>query len=176
VPIDHDDGSNGYVDTKNVLLFGGSKTLMGYNKHTIDNAMVYVDYLPSLHSTALARVGWSATSPESKPPMCSGFIVPTPDNTTHAEVWMNNTCISSDSAHFFRFYNCNASDPTNGGIPVPLANNKFYSVNATYDLHCDSVSWNLTEAQERGLDLGSSLHHLPTTNELSDMMRTLLSF
>jgi hypothetical protein len=34
-PIDNDDGSNGYIQTNNFLLWGGTKTLMGYNKHFI---------------------------------------------------------------------------------------------------------------------------------------------
>ena len=46
-PIDNDDGSNGYVQTNNFLLWGGSKTLMGYNKHFINNTFVYVDFSPA---------------------------------------------------------------------------------------------------------------------------------
>lgn len=35
LPIDNDDGSNAYVETNNWLLWGGTKSLMGYNKHFI---------------------------------------------------------------------------------------------------------------------------------------------
>ena len=38
VPIDNDDGSNGYIETNNWLLWGGTKSLMGYNKHFIVRA------------------------------------------------------------------------------------------------------------------------------------------
>lgn len=171
-------GSNGFTDTSNVLLYGGSKSLMGYNKHTIGNMMAYVDLTPALNSPTLRRVGWSAASPETKPPMCSGFIVPTPDNSTHADTWSNNTCIATSSSKFLRFLSCNATDPTDGSIPVPLSNNRYYSQNATYVLECPSGSsanaWNLTEAQSRGLDVGSSLHELPTIDELLALMRALL--
>ena len=173
VPADHDDGSNGYVDTNNVLLFGGTKSLMGYNKHHIGNAMVYVDFSPAFTSPAARRVGWSA--PESKPPMCAGMIVPTPDVPGHAEVWLNNTCIASDSAHFFRFNSCNASNPLDGSIPVPLSGNRYYSQNATYALRCGGALWALPDAQARGLDVGSSLHALPTTAELVAMLEVILA-
>ena len=172
VPIDHDDGSNGYIDTNNALLYGGSKSLMGYNKHHVGNAMIYVDYSPVVHSPAAQRVGWSA--PEGKPPMCSGMIVATPTVPGMAEVWQNNTCIASDSAHFFRWENCNSTDPLDGGIPFPLSGNRYYSPNASYAMHCGAAAWTLSEAQERGLDLGSSLHSLPTTDELLAMLEDML--
>jgi len=35
LPIDNDDGSNSYIVTNNWLLWGGTKSLMGYNKHFI---------------------------------------------------------------------------------------------------------------------------------------------
>jgi hypothetical protein len=33
--IDNDDGSNAYVGTNNFLLWAGTKSLMGYDKHFI---------------------------------------------------------------------------------------------------------------------------------------------
>ena len=36
-PIDNDDGSNAYVQTRNFLLWGGAKNLMGYNKAFLGN-------------------------------------------------------------------------------------------------------------------------------------------
>ena len=172
VPIDHDDGSNTYVDTNNVLLWGGTKTLMGYNKHHVNQLMAYVDYQPALHAPARTRIGWSA--PQSKPPMCSGFIVPTPMVLGKSEVWQNNTCISSDAAHFFRWYSCNSSNPLDGGTPAPLSDNRYYSSNAGYTLSCGEASWNLSQAQQRGLDLRSTLHALPTLETLLGMMEALL--
>ena len=174
VPIDQDDGSNGYRSSSNVLLWGGSKSLMGYDKQNLGNMMVYVDFSPALHAPAAQRVGWSA--PESKPPMCSGMIVPTPAVPGKAEVWVNNTCIASDPAHFFRWISCNSSSPLDGGIPVPLSGNKYYSTNGTYELRCSSSTWTLPEAQQLGLDLGSSLHTLPSTEELLAMMQAQLGF
>ena len=172
VPMDHDDGSNGFIDTNNVLLWGGTKSLMGYNKHHVSNAMVYVDLSPALHSPAARRVGWSA--PESKPPMCSGMIVATPSVPGMAEIWTNNSCIASSAAFFFRWPSCNSSNPLDGGIPYPLSSNRYYTPNATYELRCGDATWGLPEAQARGLDVGSSLHALPTTGELLALLGALL--
>ena len=176
IPADHDDGSNGYVDTSNVLLWGGSKSLMGYNKHHVGNAMVYVDYSPALHlpRATRQRLRWSA--PESKPPMCSGMIVPTPAAPGAAEVWQNNTCIATSAASFFRWPSCNSSAPLAGGVPNPLGGNRYFSANASYEMRCGGEVWTLGEAQGRGLDVGSSVQPLPTTGELLAMMRGLLGF
>ena len=166
------DGSNSFLDTSNVLLWGGTKSLMGYAKHHLHQLMVYVDYSPALHAPAAQRVGWSA--PQSKPPMCSGLIVPTPAG--REEAWQNNSCIASDPAHFFRWFSCNASNPLDGGAPAPLSDNNYFSASAGYVLNCGGASWNLSEAQARGLDLRSSLHPLPTLEGLLGMIRALLEF
>ena len=173
VGIDHDDGSNGYRDTGNVVLWGGTKSLMGFNKHHIANLLAYVDLSPALHAPAARRMGWSA--PESKPPMCSGMITPTPAVPGQAEVWANNTCIALDPAHLFRWASCNASNPLDGSIPVPLSGNRYFTPNGTYALRCGyNTTWSLEGAQQRGLDLGSSLHTLPTTQELLALMQAML--
>ncbi len=173
VPTDHDDGSHGYLDTNNVLLWGGTKSLMGYAKRHIGNAMVYVDYSPALNAPAARRVGWSA--PEGKPPMCSGMITPTPGaGPDVAEAWENNTCIASDARFFFRWESCNSSAPLDGGVPVPLRGNRYHTPNATYQLRCGGALWTLDQAQQQGLDLGATLHPLPTLQELLALLQGLL--
>lgn len=177
VPIDHDDGSNGYLDTRNVLLWGGTKNLMGYNKRSVNNSLVYVDYTPAITvSTELReRIGWSVAGIESKPPMCSGYITSFPAATGLADSWTQNNCIASTASSFFRFFACNSSDPLDGSIPVPMQNNRYFSTNASYSLQCGGEVWGLTEAQSRGVDLGSTVSELPTTDELLVMLGDTLS-
>ena len=166
------------MDTSNILLWGGSKSLMGYNKHHIGNAMVYVDYTPALNlpPDMLRRLGWSAPSMSGKPPMCTGMITPTPAVPGLSEVWSNNTCIASSPASLFRWPSCNSSNPLDGSIPVPLSNNRYFTPNATYQMRCNGATWGFEEAQQRGLDLGSTLHPLPDTEALMQLMRALLGF
>ena len=172
VGIDNDDGSSAYDNTDNVLLYGGSKNLMGFSKRSEGNAMVYVDYTPGSAAGLSQRVGWSA--PEQKPPMCAGYITSFPASTGLADSWLNNTCIATTSASFFRFQACNSSNPLDGSIPVPLAGNHYYSTNASYQMKCGAEVWGLEEVQARGVDVGATLHPLPTTQQLLDMLGSLL--
>ena len=45
-PIDHDDGSNHYLDSYNVLWYGGAKNYLGHDKHSMLNLYLYVDAQP----------------------------------------------------------------------------------------------------------------------------------
>ena len=45
-PIDHDDGSNHYLDSYNVLWYGGAKNFLGHDKHSMNNLYLYVDAQP----------------------------------------------------------------------------------------------------------------------------------
>jgi len=69
----------------------------------------------------------------------------------------------------------NSTNPFDGGTPNPFSGNKYYSATANYSLHCGSASWSLPEAQQQGLDLGSTLHALPTVEELLGMMAAALA-
>jgi hypothetical protein len=166
--LDHDDGSNGWVDTENILLWSGSKNLMGYNKRSERNLMVYVDYNPAL-LLSHARVGWSA--PEPKPAMCAGVITAYPSGAGVADAWVNNSCVAASNASLFRFPSCNSSNPLDGSIPVPLAGNSYYTANATYQMRCGGEVWGLTQAQARGEHVGDTLHELPSNEQLLGMGR-----
>ena len=102
-PIDYDDGSNGYVQTNNFLLWGGTKTLMGYNKLFINNTFVYVDYTPATSPAGRAlggppRLGNGYNS-------CAASIASYPWRAAGLdglqEQWWNNTCIASSPDKFF---------------------------------------------------------------------------
>ena len=173
--LDHDDGSNGWVDTENVLLWSGTKNLMGYNKRSQGNLFVYVDYNPALllrGGGGAQRIGWSA--PEVKPAMCAGYLTPFPSATAQADAWVNNSCIAASNASLFRFPACNSSDPLDGSIPVPLAGNSYYTTNTSYQMRCGGEVWGLAQAQARGVDVGATLHALPSTEQLLGMARQLL--
>ena len=42
-PLDHDDGSDFYIDRHNVLIHGGSKNLNGYSKQIYGNLFIRPD-------------------------------------------------------------------------------------------------------------------------------------
>ena len=177
-PIDNDDGSNGYVQTNNFLLWGGSKTLMGYNKHFINNSFVYVDYTPATSPAGRAlggppRVGNGYSS-------CASSIASYPWRAAGLdglqEQWWNNTCIASSPDKFFDWYECNSTHPLDGTIPFPMQRNTYLSPTADYRMHCRDTTWTLAEAQAAGVDVGSTAGALPTVDELVAMAHDRLQF
>ncbi len=183
--LDSDDGSNGYVVTNNFVLYSGSKSLMGYNKHFINNTYAYVDFYPAMHATPYLGTGGGAGAgagesllwpPESKPLACSANLATAPFTASGLQdQWWNNTCIANSGGRMFRFGSCNSSNPGDGGIPFPMRQNTYF-LNSTYMLNCGKESWNLSQVQERGLEEGSTVSPLPTTQQLVDMARDLLRF
>lgn len=174
-----DDGSNTYIQTNNFLLWGGSKTLMGYNKHFINNSFIYVDYTPVQHAERVLGLGppgklgngysVCATSIASYPFIAQG-------KEGFQEQWWNNTCIASSSDQFFNFYECNATAPLDGTIPFPMKGNQYYSSTGDYSMHCRSATWNFSQANALGIDLGSSVSTLPSLQELVAMAHDRLQF
>ena len=122
-PIDNDDGSNAYVQTRNFLLWGGAKSLMGYNKAFLGNTFVYVDYTPV--TTAAVRAlqlpsGEGTPAMQAKYPRalssqpggglgsgngygsCTSSIAPWPSaNLDLADQFRNNTCIATSKSQFY---------------------------------------------------------------------------
>ena len=179
-PIDNDDGSNGYIQTNNFLLWGGSKTLMGYNKHFINNTFVFSDYAPSFGLTAQEFLGEQRRNLGNGYNVCAVSIASYPWGEAgvsgHQEQWYNNTCVTSSSSNFFNWYECNATHPLNGEIPYPLKSNRYMSTNADYEMNCKDVKWSLEEAQALGIDIDSTVEMLPTVLQLVAMGHDVLQF
>ena len=192
-PIDNDDGSNAYVVTRNLLLWGGAKNLMGYNKAFQSNVYVYVDYSP-ITSPAVRKMGLPRGNHSAKYAgssqsdgfgissrngysTCTATIAPFASATLGlADQFRDNVCIASTSDHFFDWYNpCNKTDPTDGSMWL-MSNNIYRSTDGGYANRCDNVQWNLTEAQAMGVDVGSVATTLPTLEELVAMGRAVLEF
>jgi hypothetical protein len=172
-PIDNDDGSNGYIQTNNFLLWGGSKTLMGYNKHFINNTFVFTDFSPAALAAGPRRVGNGYGT-------CATSIASYPWGEDGAsglqEQWYGNTCISQSAANFFNWYECNATHPRDGTIPFPMRGNTYRSNGSQYRMNCRGTVWNLTQAQAMGVDEGSTTGELPTPDELVAMGHGVLNF
>lgn len=182
-PIDNDDGSNTYLQTENFLLWGGAKSLMGYNKQFIGNTYVYVDYSPIVQpaNKKLWLLGIGPSMQRQRelqlaPPLangvsvCTSSIAPYPFASAGlADAFRQNTCIASSASNFFYWYNpCNDSDPTDGSMWL-LSSNIYMSSDGSYSNTCNHSTWNLTQAQAMGVDIGSVATTLPTTQELVEM-------
>jgi len=147
---------------------------------TQNNTFVYVDYTPVTYAREHLGLSRPRDNPEppfeTKPGRChcseaNGAL----SALGLQDQWWNNTCIASSGANFFKFNTCNDSAPLNGVIPFPIKTNRFFS-NSSYALHCNASLWNISEAQARGIDLGSTLSSLPTVSELVAMGHDVLQF
>ena len=117
-PIDNDDGSNAYVQTRNFLLWGGAKSLMGYNKAFLGNVFVYVDYSPVTsdavkalqlsmgdHSAKYSGSSHGGIGSGNGYSNCAANIAPWATALLGlADQFRKNTCIASNSRQFFNWY------------------------------------------------------------------------
>ena len=197
-PIDNDDGSNAYVQTRNLLLWGGAKNLMGYNKAFLGNAFVYVDYSPITSPAVRAlglELGEDTAAMRAKYPRhlssqpggglgsgngvstCAATVAPWASATLGlADQFRDNTCIASSSSHFFDWYSpCNTTKPTDGSMWL-MSSNIYRSADGGYQNRCDKESWSLAQAQALGVDVGSVNTTLPSTDELVALGHAMLDF
>ena len=197
-PIDNDDGSNSYVQTRNVLLWGGAKNLMGYNKQFIGNAYIYSDFTPATTSAVRAlplplaadTPAMRAKYPVELSPMrrgglgsgngvgvCANSIAPWPAASLGlADQFRNNTCIVSNKGNIFEWFNpCNDSNPTDGSMFL-MSGNSYMTGDGVYLNRCNASAWNLTAAQSHGVDLGSTVSTLPSVDAIVGLAHALLGF
>ena len=145
----------------------------------IGNVYVYADYTP-IRQPFVQRLGLPKGD-YSKYGLGNGFGVCTMADGTHSfdstliDTWVNNTCIAQSSQKFFDYRGCNPTTPHDGNIPA-LLSNTYLSGDGGYTMHCDKRIWNLAQAMAVGVDVGSSLGLLPSTEQLIQMGRATLGF
>lgn len=171
-PIDHDDGSNGYIDSHNLLLWGGFKNYLGFNKQAVGNLYVYPDASVSM---AKARGGKSyGKDVQSGNGGWSYCAMSQGSSTTPQwmwDGWTNNTCImTSGAGNMYDWGGCNPTTPYDGNIPV-LGGNTLMSGDGSYTFKCGSATWtSLAETQSHGVDVGSTFtSSVPSTQQILDM-------
>ena len=93
-----------------------------------------------------------------------------------ADQFRSNVCIASSPSQFFDWYNpCNNATPTDGSMWL-MSDNVYMSPDGGYVNRCNADAWNLTQAQALGVDVGSVVTTLPSTDELVAMGHNLLQF
>jgi hypothetical protein len=150
--IDHDDGSQFFLDSFNALFFGGCKNYLGHSKQCNDNVIVYP--------------GVSGRSD-------GGRYCQTDDNGEFANQYhLNNTCYSSDGT-FYSFSNCNKQNNLDQSVYV-TGKNRLYSDNsAHFNLNCPT-STSFSQWQSLGQDPGSSNILTPSIPEIIGQAKAIL--
>jgi hypothetical protein len=92
-----------------------------------------------------------------------------------SDVFSNNTCITVDPGSIFAFNDCNEASPNDGHVPI-FSKNTYANPPGVYEFKCGKQSWNLTQAQAVGVDVGSVLVPLPSTDDIIAAGRALLEF
>ena len=156
-PLDHDDGSNAFLDTRNVLVGAGFKNWEGFNRTWRGNLVIRPDYL--------ARA--SPTPPLPPPATPAGvplprfYYFPACVRSLGQASWgllgdasEGNTCILAQPVVNI-FGTCNRSQPAASGAVPRAADNVYFVPGGAVDLACGG-NMSLAEAQAVGWELGSS--------------------
>eukprot|EP01052_Picozoa_sp_SAG31_P004018 SAG31_NODE_161_length_21899_cov_16.832844_18_plen_182_part_00 len=175
--LDHDDGSDYYLDTRNVCVFAGMKNYIGQNKIWDSNLIAYPDGALSQNRSGMACVWTSMNMGGDHSLLPCAYGRPTNwtlDRYCHnKEVYTNNTCVTHTKQAFeydmFREDDLAEYGPTNTTMPF-TARNEFHS-SATFSF---GPGWNHSDATAHGVDVGGSVHPEMDRDELARRARVLL--
>ena len=170
--LDHDDGSDYYLDQRNVCVFLGMKNYLGQNKIWDNNLIVYPEGAKSQNRSGMPCLWTSMDLPVSKDDPASSFCSFQPCRTK--EVFINNTCVSSFGRpleyDMFNLTDLELKGPWNTTIPY-TANNRYFTKGAQYSFE----GWNLSRTQSLGIDVGSVVFPLISAERIARAARKLLS-
>eukprot|EP01051_Picozoa_sp_SAG22_P006704 SAG22_NODE_447_length_10412_cov_7.930088_7_plen_261_part_00 len=162
-PIDHDDGSQRYIDAENVLMYGGTKSYLGgHSKTAAGNLLLW----PNIN-------GWgSATMMYASVVNASGYDEP----------WQNNTVVlgpaikPSKGDGYTDFASCNLATPSNPPTPLMRGNTVWLPEPVeTFSTKCGAATVTLAAWQASGRDLASRFEHgAPSDAELVAKAKALL--
>jgi hypothetical protein len=153
-PLDHDDGSNAWLDERNVLLWAGIKNWQGFNKTASGNLIVRPDYCDNCTAGARSNNAGSI-------PLPTTFYFPACARSLGQARWgalrdsyVNNTCVIAHASPYI-FGTCNASAPGAAGDVPAARDNTFFSPGARVAIACGRATLSLAEAQAVGYEAGS---------------------
>jgi len=176
-PLDHDDGSNAWLDERNVLAWAGIKNWQGLNKTASRNLIVRPDYCPACKAGGSSNVGPGGV------PLPTSYYFPACVRSLGqarwgalADTYESNTCILATTTPFI-YGTCNASAPSAAGDVPRARNNTYFTPFARVDIACGGKTLSLAEAQAVGYELGSrALDNELTPKAMVAMIESLLNY
>jgi hypothetical protein len=168
--LDHDDGSEYYLDTRNVCAFVGMKNYIGQNKIWDSNLIVFPEGSASQNRSGMPCIWTSMDMAGIKSELpCSARPCRT------QEVFTNNTCLtySSTPLEYDMFNETDLALSGKENTTVPYTSRNRYYLRSPYQFH---GKWNLSEAQVHGIDVDSVEVPLEVMNSksLNCLSRTIL--
>lgn len=161
-PLDHDDGSCFYHDTRNFLVWAGAKNFLGQYKVSADNVYVHVD-----------ANGMSVCAVDDSPWSSKHLLSATLDGVypSNADVYRNNTCITATGV----MYHYSRCDPKNIPDLTDLSSDNTFVSPSTPSFMCGDQNFTLSSYQAAGYEKGSSHDSaMPTAEEIAKMGASLL--
>lgn len=97
-------------------------------------------------------------------PFCANNGGAAPKMSGWNETWANNRCIMGDPSSTYAYSRCNP-DQLEGTVDNTWGN-EFFTPDASVSFKCQNNHWTLEQYQQRGFDLGLTVHHLPTSAQI----------
>jgi hypothetical protein len=167
-PLDHDDGSNGFADSRNVLFGAGMKNFLGFGRHWTDNLVIRPDFLASAAAGLRAKLPAVAVQVPSKTPAgvplpkwyyfpaCVRSVGQKPWGAARADSYTNNTCVLGAPSPYI-FGSCDPNDMNSSGACPSTGNNTFLvRGDAPLSIACGAKRLSLADAQCVGYEHGST--------------------
>jgi len=168
--LDHDDGSDFYLDTNNVCVFAGMKNYIGQNKVWDSNLIAYPDGALSQNRSGIACV-WTSMGMAGN---LSGHPCTSVTGPCHnKETFTNNTCVT----HKFQPFEFDMFNETDLAKFGPLDTTMPYTARNTHYMgspYMFAGQWNLSTAQLHGVDVGSEVHPEMNPTNLESLARQFL--
>jgi len=149
--IDNDDGSSYYLNHHNFEVYGGHKSdFGGHNKFTYNSVLAYAqDY----------QEGLCGEFPYAVPNFVDGFY--------------NNICIQGQVVPYLIIDNCDPKNINPAILPV-IRNNSVYNSAASLSISCGSTVFNESDWQAKGFDKGTTVHPMPSEDQIIHWGRALI--
>jgi len=178
-PLDHDDGSNAWLDERNVLAWAGVKNWQGFNKTAANNLIVRPDYCDACAAGGHANAGAGGVPlPTSYYfPACARSLGQARWGRALRDTFEGNTCILGATTSPYIFGSCNASAPSDAGDVPATRSNSFYTPGGAVAIACGKETLTLAEAQAVGYELGSlAIGAAPSPDSVVSMIKSVLGF
>lgn len=150
--LDHDDGSEYYLNTRNICVFAGMKNYIGQNKIWDSNLIVYPEGARSQNRSAgSTSCIWTSMNMGGNQSLLPCSFQP----CRTKEVYRNNTCVTNHY-HPLEYDNFNETDLELMGIwntTIPFTAKNTYYLKHGY--HFGHFDWNLSATKRKGIDIGA---------------------
>jgi hypothetical protein len=193
--LDHDDGSNAWVDNGNVIAFAGVKNYQGFNKKT-SSMFVRPDFIDGGHPQPMEGVRYTSVQHTEDGgfairsstvagvplpvfyyfPACVRSLGQAAWGRALADMYTGNVCVLNSTSPFI-YGKCTPTAPGADGYVPLAANNTYYTAGGAWQMSCGGKSLSLAAAQAVGYEIGSTVQDSNlSSSAIAGMIRQFLGY